>query len=77
MQDDTSTSVDMIRGHSSGTPSAALGSSTRVSLEFPVECGAAQPDLTGRLGGRYSFALAESVAQGALRPLHDADEWDE
>ena len=27
--------------------------------------------------GRYSFALAESVAQGALRPLHDADEWDE
>jgi TnpA family transposase len=27
--------------------------------------------------GRYSFALAESVAQGALRPLHDPDEWDE
>ena len=28
--------------------------------------------------GRYSFALAESVAQGALRPLrapHDEDEW--
>jgi hypothetical protein len=27
--------------------------------------------------GRYSFALTESVAQGALRPLHDPDEWDE
>src|SRR5262249_13335229 len=27
--------------------------------------------------GRYSFALAESVAQGALRPLHDPDELDE
>jgi TnpA family transposase len=27
--------------------------------------------------GRYSFALTESVAQGALRPLHDPDELDE
>jgi len=27
--------------------------------------------------GRYSFALAESVAQGALRPLHDPDKLDE
>jgi TnpA family transposase len=26
--------------------------------------------------GRYSFALAESVAQGALRPLHDPSELD-
>ncbi len=27
--------------------------------------------------GRYSFALAESVAQGALRPLHDPEELEE
>jgi TnpA family transposase len=27
--------------------------------------------------GRYSFALAEAVAQGALRPLHDPDELEE
>jgi hypothetical protein len=26
--------------------------------------------------GRYSFALAEAVAQGALRSLHDPDELD-
>ena len=26
--------------------------------------------------GRYSFALAESVAQGALRPLRDPSELD-
>jgi hypothetical protein len=27
--------------------------------------------------GRYSFALTEAVAQGALRPLQDPDELDE
>jgi hypothetical protein len=27
--------------------------------------------------GRYSFALTESVVQGALRPLQDPDELDE
>jgi hypothetical protein len=27
--------------------------------------------------GRYSFALAEAVAQRALRPLHDPDELEE
>ena len=27
--------------------------------------------------GRYSFDLAEAVAQGALRPLRDPDELDE
>jgi hypothetical protein len=27
--------------------------------------------------GRYPFALTESVAQGALRPLHAPDELDE
>ena len=26
--------------------------------------------------GRYSFALEETVAQGALRPLHDPSEFD-
>jgi hypothetical protein len=26
--------------------------------------------------GRYSFALAEAIARGALRPLHDPSELD-